>query len=501
MATYDTLHRLVTLAHVRDDGTLLAQYAYTLGATGQRTQLTEQTGTTVHYSYDAALARLVREERVDPHAGAQTVAYTYDAVGNRLRKTDPSGTLPYTYDANDRLLTAGPTTYTYDANGNTLAQSDGVATTTYTYDADNRLRTVRTPTQTLAYTYDALGHRSRMTVDGLTTAYVVDTQRDLAQVLEERDDTGALLVRYSYGETLLSQERQGATSYYHSDGLGSTRFLTDPQARVTDTYRYDAFGNLLDTTGTTANTRRFAGEPYDPHSGLYDLRARAYDPTFGRFVHMDPWPGIRRVPQSVHKYVYAHNNPVNMVDPSGMSALVLASPAPYIASVGSLSLGSLLLKFAAVAAGATAGAYLLSQVAPFDEVMTVLSEEIDIDVAIVAARPIMWEAFAKFRTSAEFKNRKGNHTVELQRWSPPQPTPQYTILERHLGPVKLTIKGGGEGGRIFQFQYKIGQSTSPCQGFFLFRLDYMHYEVYPPIVKPHYHIRYDQIIRNHEFFQ
>jgi len=51
---------------------------------------------------------------------------------------------------------------------------------------------------------------------------------------------------------------------------------------------------------------------------MYYLRARYYDPLNGRFNQFDPYAGNNEDPQSLHKYTYCHNNPVNMSDPSGM---------------------------------------------------------------------------------------------------------------------------------------------------------------------------------------
>jgi len=62
-------------------------------------------------------------------------------------------------------------------------------------------------------------------VDGIGTDFIIDKNRDYAQVLEERDDIGSLTVSYVYGDDLVSQDRSGAASYYHYDGLGSTRAL------------------------------------------------------------------------------------------------------------------------------------------------------------------------------------------------------------------------------------------------------------------------------------
>lgn len=61
----------------------------------------------------------------------------------------------------------------------------------------------------------------------------------------------------------------------------------------------------------------FTAEQYDPNAGFYYLRARWMNPETGRFITTDPFEGIDRDPVSLHKYLYAANNPVMFVDPSG----------------------------------------------------------------------------------------------------------------------------------------------------------------------------------------
>jgi RHS repeat-associated protein len=55
----------------------------------------------------------------------------------------------------------------------------------------------------------------------------------------------------------------------------------------------------------------------EPETGLVYLRARWYDPTTGRFLRMDDLEGDVNKPETLNKYAFAWNDPVNKVDPSG----------------------------------------------------------------------------------------------------------------------------------------------------------------------------------------
>jgi RHS repeat-associated protein len=61
----------------------------------------------------------------------------------------------------------------------------------------------------------------------------------------------------------------------------------------------------------------FTGEPTDAN-GLVYLRNRYYNPELGTFMSMDPYEGDSNEPMSLNEYAYAHGNPVNNTDPSGM---------------------------------------------------------------------------------------------------------------------------------------------------------------------------------------
>jgi RHS repeat-associated protein len=95
------------------------------------------------------------------------------------------------------------------------------------------------------------------------------------------------------------------------------RFLTNASGHVTDSYDYDAFGNLLNHTGDTVNNYLYCGEQFDSTTGLYYLRARYMNPSTGTFISQDAYQGSVYDPVSLHKYLYANANPVMYSDPSG----------------------------------------------------------------------------------------------------------------------------------------------------------------------------------------
>jgi RHS repeat-associated protein len=132
-----------------------------------------------------------------------------------------------------------------------------------------------------------------------------------------------------YGLGLIAKtDSQDSQLYYLSDGLASTTGLTDGEGSVVGTYTYDVFGAIRSETGGQANDFKFTGQQLDSETAFYYLRARYYDPAIGRFLGQDPLRGIVGVPLSQNLYPYVLNNPVNLVDPSGLCAFGLPCPGP-----------------------------------------------------------------------------------------------------------------------------------------------------------------------------
>jgi len=116
---------------------------------------------------------------------------------------------------------------------------------------------------------------------------------------------------------------EGATSYYHSDHLGSSNIITNGIGNQVSRYEYTTYGSVSfpqsfsGNPGTSDVKYLFTGKELD-NTGLYFYGARYYDPEIGRFITADPTIQRPYDPQDLNRYSYCRNNPLNLVDPSGL---------------------------------------------------------------------------------------------------------------------------------------------------------------------------------------
>jgi len=145
---------------------------------------------------------------------------------------------------------------------------------------------------------------------GEVTRFVYDGQNLIAE-LDQNNDPKAI---YTYGPTGLLSKRDATGSYfYHFDVLGSVVAMTDGAQNVVNSYRYDAWGNVLEKTEQVENPFQYVGMLgyyKDQESGLHFLRRRYLNAILSRFLTKDPLHYL--VP-----YTYALNSPVKFVDSKG----------------------------------------------------------------------------------------------------------------------------------------------------------------------------------------
>jgi RHS repeat-associated protein len=352
---YDDLNRLTNLTTTHPVGGTIQSYAFTLGPAGNRMRIEEAGGTVRTYAYDE-LYRLTTENVGNLGGLVYQKVFSYDPVGNRLTQVTTgagAASVDYDYDARDRLVVEGSRALGWDANGNLITKDAEAA---YSWDFENRLiGVVKADGTVIEHAYDADGNRVRTEITPptgppRTTRFLVDPTSSLSHVVAETDSSNNLTSFYVRGDDLLAVMRPAgpgawSTRYYHADGTGSIRSLTDESGHVTDTYTYTAFGVLVGRTGSDPQPYAFTGEPLDPNTGFQYHRARWMDPGIGRFVSADVFAGVVSDPQSLHKYLYANGDPLNKTDPTGLFSL----PEVSISLVISTTLRSM-------AVGATMGA-------------------------------------------------------------------------------------------------------------------------------------------------
>lgn len=310
-SSYDNAFRLTSITDKNGTGNTVASYSYGYTWTdpnnvqhdgSQRSSVTTLDGTT-NYTYDT-VGRLV-----DANGPDGEFSYSYDPNGNMTSKTTPSGTTNYTVNNANELTSP----WSYDANGNQTAGPDQ----TLTYNDREQTSSI-TPTggSALAASYFGAGQTQR-------TGFAGDNflHDSLGIGRWTSGSTTTDFTRDPTSQTQLAENVNGSHYYYAFDGLGSVVGLFDSSGNLVSNYvqHYQPYGKPINTppTGYPPMPVKFAGYWYDSQTGLYQVGARYYDPTTGRWTQRDPVDN----PYDLHgwnRYIYAGDDPINSTDPSGM---------------------------------------------------------------------------------------------------------------------------------------------------------------------------------------
>jgi RHS repeat-associated protein len=246
--------------------------------------------------------------------------YKYDSANNPTKE----GSSTNTFNEGDELEKGTGTTYAYDELGErTKTTPEKGGATTYGYDQAGNLTSVERPEKESvpkiedSYTYDGNGLRASQTINGTTSYLAWDMAEGLPLILSDGTNS------YIYGPGGLSVEQiSGAETptYLHHDQQGSIRLLTGSAGTSTGSITFDAYGNKVESTGSTSPLG-YDGQYTSSDTGLIYLQARVYDPTTAQFLTVDPAVSLTREP-----YVYVGDNSVNLADPNGLEAIPVPAP-------------------------------------------------------------------------------------------------------------------------------------------------------------------------------
>lgn len=288
--TYDKLSRITQKIETIDGATATFDYTYDLA--GRLTTVTKNSAT--------------------------IAAYAYDSNSNRLSFTGPGGTVNGSYDSQDRLTGYGTATYAYTANGELVSKTVGGQVTIYQYDVIGNLEAVTLPNATqIDYLVDGQDRRIGKRVNGtLVQGFLYQNQ---INPVAEVDGSNNVVSRFVYGSRGNAPDymiKAGVTYRIISDHLGSPRLVVDvTTGNVAQRIDYDEFGNVLADTSPGFQPFGFAGGLYDGDTALIRFGARDYDPATGRWTAKDP---IRFAGGQTNLYGYVVNDPINLVDVSGL---------------------------------------------------------------------------------------------------------------------------------------------------------------------------------------
>ncbi|MBS1969335.1 MAG: hypothetical protein JSU04_03470 [Bdellovibrionales bacterium] len=334
------------------------------------------------YDVNGALATYTAKY-IDPNTSVETVLYSYslsrDVLGRISQKVESIGgttdTWDYQYDTQERLSEIKKnsvvySSYNYDGSGNrTSGQTAGVAFTA-TFDDQDRLLTYNSrvysynkngdlsqiqwnTTDTTSYSYDVFGNLDQFTdTAGTVHDYIVDpfnrrvgkkigtSNVNFRYIYEDKYRIAAQLTGPGVIQKVFAFATPGNAADYmisggvryriFKDHLGSPRLVVrSSDGVIQQRMDYDEWGKVTNDTNPGLQPFGFAGGVYDQTSKLVRFGFRDYDPDSGRWTSKDP---ILFGGGQANLYGYVANDPINGLDPSGLSDINLFPPAERIHS-------------------------------------------------------------------------------------------------------------------------------------------------------------------------
>ena len=270
-----------------------------------------------------------------------TRVYNYDRGGNitsKVKYAYTTGTLgaavetiPYAYsDSNwkDKLTAYNGTAITYDAIGNPL--NDG--SWTYEWAAGRQLKKMSREGQSLTFKYDHNGMRIQKVLEHSwypeTTSYTYHgkllTHMEVNYTDFDEVEYADKLHFFYDAQSRPVKVRFNDTIYTYVHNLqGDIVGILDSTGALVVEYKYDAWGKLLATTGSLADTLgrrnpfRYRGYIYDEESELYYLRSRYYASLINRCISADIFVMPEKDLRNSNMYSYCRNMVTCGIDPDG----------------------------------------------------------------------------------------------------------------------------------------------------------------------------------------
>jgi RHS repeat-associated protein len=289
------------------NGTAL-NLAFTYFANGNVSTVTNNrdTSRTQTFTYDNLNRIATGQSQADSGGNCWGQSFGYDRYANLTTIGITKCTAPMldlSVNTQNRITNSG---FSYDAAGNLTA--DG--TYNYTWNGESQLSAVAGVT----YIYDGDGQRVKKSSG---TLYWYGGG---AVPLAETDLSGNTTNEYIFfgGARIARRDASGNVYYYFGDHLGSSRTIANSAGAVCYEADFYPFGGERVITNTCGQNYKFAGMERDSETGNDHTWFRYYASNLGRWLGPDPVAGDITNPQSLNRYAYVLNNPVNFIDPLGL---------------------------------------------------------------------------------------------------------------------------------------------------------------------------------------
>lgn len=280
-------------------------------------------------------------------ANAITTTYTNNQANRLVQISDTTDTNSYVYNAQgqrtSKTTNAGSVHYLYDLNGQMIAEIDpttGNHIREYVYLEDRPLALFQPPPPSRAIGGNSTGPdctgQTQVDLSNLTFS---DPSYECTTAVAITTDTGGFVqntntqvtlsapqitlsagTSIALGATFTAGQPSGTLPsnglyYYHTDHLGTPRYLTDAQQNIVWDADFKPFGEVNILTNSIDNNLRFPGQYFDQETGQHYNYFRDYAPELGRYIQSDPI-GLSG---GVNTYAYVLGNPMRYTDPLGLA--------------------------------------------------------------------------------------------------------------------------------------------------------------------------------------
>jgi RHS repeat-associated protein len=260
------------------------------------------------------------------------LAYTYTGA--------QTGCTYYAHSQPHAVRKIGSTVYCYDPNGNMSKR----AGSTIGYTSYNLPSSINSGSNSSTLSYGAFRNRyKQVAIAGGTTETTIYVGGLLEKVTKGGVTEYRHLIHGGAGLASIYTRRSSGspatdTFYVHTDHLGSPELITNASGGVVVRMSFAAYGERQDASDwsgappagdltTIGNSSRlgFTGHEHLDSVGLIHMNGRVYDPLAGRFLSADPIQAIG-FSQDANLYAYAWNNPLTIVDPTGLAERDVTDP-------------------------------------------------------------------------------------------------------------------------------------------------------------------------------